>query len=174
MTDHKSFISKASKVIEWYAQLQGKFGGYLFLPLTLFVAWGCFARYFLRITVVGMIEIPSYLFLIGLALSAAYAMTLGGHIRVTLLVDRLSRKVRTVTDLICLILSLIVCSFICWACIVTALRWLKSNNISADLGLPLFPLMFILVIGFLVLCLELLFELLEFNTKMKERDVIGE
>jgi TRAP-type C4-dicarboxylate transport system permease small subunit len=174
MSHYMDFFKFAGRVIERYAYWQGTIGGYLFLPLTLYVAYGCFARYVLRIAVPGMIEIPSYTFLVALALSAALSMKLGGHIRVTLIIDKLSRKSKNVFDLICLIASFIFCAFICWACAVTALQWFQSNNISADLGLPLSLLMALVVIGFLTLCLEIIVELASVETKMKERDTIGE
>jgi TRAP-type C4-dicarboxylate transport system permease small subunit len=164
----------AGRIIEKYGYWQGMVGGFLFLPLTLYVAYGCIARYVLRIAVPGMMEIPSYAFLVALALSAALAMKLGGHIRVTLIIDKLSQRSKKAFDLICLIASFVFCAFICWACAVTAFRWSQSQNISADLGLPLSLLMALVVIGFLALCLEIVVELASVEAKMKERDTIGE
>lgn len=155
--------------IERYSRIQGIAGGWLLLVIAPFVAWGAIGRYVFRMSVPGMLEIPSYAFLISLALAAALTMKLGGHIQVTLFIDRLKQKPRKIIDMLGLFLSLIFCIFLCWACGDTAVKWYQSKNISTDLEMPQFPLMLIASLGFLVLCLQIMVEITNYKTK-NEKD----
>jgi TRAP-type C4-dicarboxylate transport system permease small subunit len=154
--------------IEGYCRIQGIIGGWLLLVIAPFVAWGAIARYIFRMSVPGMLEIPSYAFLIALTLAAALTMKLGGHIKVTLLIDHLKQKPRSIIDIGGLFLSLIYCSFLCWACGDTAMKWYQSKNISTDLEIPQFPLMIIACLGFLVLCLQIIVIMTNYKTKKVE------
>jgi TRAP-type C4-dicarboxylate transport system permease small subunit len=152
-------VGKFGKFIEDWSRIQGMIGGSMLLLLTLFISYSSLARYGLRISVPGMIEIPSYAFLISIALAAAFTLQIGGHIRVTMLIDKCGPKNRKAADIFGFVMTLIFCGFLGWAVFVTAQNWTKQNQLSTDLEIPLYVLMFIVTFGFFTLCMQLFVEI---------------
>jgi TRAP-type C4-dicarboxylate transport system permease small subunit len=170
--NNQSILYIVGNGIEKYCRLQGIVGGWLLLALTCYVTWGAFGRYVFRLSVPGMLEIPSYGFLVALALAAALTMKMGGHIRVTMLIDRLGKRSRSIIDIVGLFLSLIFSGFVCWACGQTGLKWFQSHIVSTDIKFPLFILMAIVVLGFLALCLQIIVIIINYGTKMVKDEVM--
>jgi TRAP-type C4-dicarboxylate transport system permease small subunit len=110
--------------------------------------------------------------IIGLAIVVTVVFALGytelekNHIVVRVLVDRFPQRVRAIVYIITSFISLGVWALIAWAAVaILRERWLMEE--SQLLEIPYFPIRFIWVLGLLVFCLVLLFNLLMLLSQRK-------
>lgn len=147
-------------------QLNGKVGfvvGWLVLVTTLISAYNAVVRKTFNMSSNGLLEIQWYLFGAVFLLGAAYTLKENAHVRIDLLVQHLPVKVQLWIDIlgyVFFMLPLIV--FITRNGFDFALKSLQVNEYSPDVGgLIRWPAKSLIVIGFGLLGLQMLSELIK-------------
>lgn len=93
----EDLLNSMSRVV---SELAGVIAPLLLLLMALFISWDVFARYVLNEPTIWANEISTYM-VVGVALiGASYAYRSGAHIRVEILLDRLSPLMRTKLELV--------------------------------------------------------------------------
>lgn len=91
-------IARSHRVLEtlanWTVQAAGIIAPLCLLLIAVFIAWDVFARYVLNAPTVWANEIATYLMVSVALIGSSYAYRLGAHIRVEILLDRLSEPAR--------------------------------------------------------------------------------
>lgn len=82
-------------------------GGIMLLAMMAIIMWQVIARYFLKVSTPWCEELARYLFIYVIMIGSAACVCTGGHVSVTLLVDRLPKKVAYAVS----IFSSVVCIF---------------------------------------------------------------
>ncbi|MDX1466780.1 MAG: TRAP transporter small permease [Halomonas sp.] len=104
----------------------------------------------------GLAEISGFLLVGASFLGLAYTFVHGGHIRVTLLVGRLSPAPRAFVEVFCLSIALILCLYLGWY-----LYWLLADSIAFNetsyglLRIPLWIPQSAMLLGVVLFCLAL-------------------
>lgn len=124
-------------------------GGALLLGMTFLTCADIVGRLF-RTPVFGVVELMSFMGALVVALALPDTHAKGGHIGVELLVNRLSSRTRNVIDLFTGILSLLLFSIITWQMLDYARKIKLSGEVSMNLGLPEYMVIFVLGCGLLL------------------------
>ncbi len=144
-------IHTTSKALNWVACF-----AVILLVMGVFV--DVFARWINR-PVRGNIDTAELLLIPAVFFAMAYTHRLDGHIRVEILYTRFSTRVKGIMDSITLLIATGVYGFIIWSMANRVWRIVTSPDpgpITIGLAIPIYPLLIVVVVGFILLCLELL------------------
>ncbi len=117
-------------------------------------------RYFFNSPLGGAYELmEDYLMLVATFLGAALCYRRGGFIRVTILMERLPRKVSIPINYFSQIITILYGVILTFASILNLSRTVAQGTMLGTLPLPKWPGMAFIVLGLLLLSLLLLFDL---------------
>jgi len=100
--------------------------------------------------------------------SWGYTQTVGGHIRVTLFMSRLSRRSQTVVNLLMSLVALAIFSIITWQGVVVALSYWHQGRYVDIINVPLFYFQLLVPLGGFVTSLVLITQILHLITEMRK------
>ena len=142
----------------------GKFCAVLCLAAALISAGNAFIRYLFKISSNGALEIQWYLFSGMFLFAAAYTLLKNEHVRVDVIYGNLSDRARLWIDLVCTVLFLVpfagLMTYWCWEYLFLP-AWISGEDSSAPGGLIRWPAKLIPVIGFALLLLQAVSEVIK-------------
>jgi TRAP-type C4-dicarboxylate transport system permease small subunit len=107
----------------------------------------------------GAYEITGFLEVILISFSIGYCATKKGHIAVSLIEDRIPKRMLSVLDSIVAILGTGLYLVLAWQCYLYAKTVAHTGELSISLEIPFYPLIFAIAFGFLMLALVLITDL---------------
>ena len=115
-------------------------------------------RYLANSPIKGSYEMIGLLLVCLTAAGIGYCQLEQKHIRVSIIIDRLSRRGQAIMDSLASLVGLGGISLICWYTFLQAKRYifLTRGEVTDILGIPFYPFMFILFVGFILFALLLL------------------
>ncbi|OWS72150.1 sugar transporter [Polynucleobacter aenigmaticus] len=158
------FWGTLSSGIDRLNQLLGKIAGIMILLSCVVSATNALLRYGLDISNNWPLELQWYLFSAAVMLGASYTLKRNEHVRVDLIYSQLSDRGRLYTDLFGLILFLMpACILFTWLSWTTLFypSWLVSEHSLNAGGLPRYPIKLIVPLGFFMLSLQGLSEIIK-------------
>jgi TRAP-type C4-dicarboxylate transport system permease small subunit len=108
---------------------------------------------FLRHPIFGSVEIVGFMATLAVALALPYTHHVKGHIGVEILVRRYSKRTQHVIDLVTGILSLVLFSIVTWRMAVYAHEMQLSGEVSMNLELPEYLVIYTVSFCFMVFAL---------------------
>ena len=158
----KSLLS-LSRSIDRLNEQVGRLVYWLVLVAVLISAGNAISRYTLNLSSNAWLEIQWYLFSAIFLLSAGYTLLYNQHVRIDVVSARLSRRARAWIDILGTLLFLlpvaIAILWMSWPIFVTAF---KVHEMSSNAGgLPVWPARLLMPVGFLLLTLQGLSELVK-------------
>lgn len=109
----------------------------------------------------GTVEITEILGAIILGGSLAYCQHMKGHISVGVIVERFPKFYQALTDSITHFLAMIFSGILTWQIINYSISMLQEGYVTGHLGIPLAPFIFLVGIGFFIMSLVLLRDVLQ-------------
>ena len=158
------FWLKISAGIDRINQLLGKFASIMILLSCVVSAVNALLRYGLDISNNWPLELQWYLFSAAVMLGAAYTLKRNEHVRVDLIYSRLSDRGRIWVDLFGLFLFLMpACILFTWLSWTTLFypSWLVMEHSLNSGGLARYPIKFVVPLGFFMLSLQGLSEIIK-------------
>ncbi|MDD5204947.1 MAG: TRAP transporter large permease subunit [Desulfobacterales bacterium] len=119
-------------------------------------------RYFLNSPLTGAIEIVGLALLVLIVAVIPYIGAMNRHITIDFLLNAVSERKRLIINSVVTTVSLFLVGVIIWRTVVYGFFLLKSNQTTSVLGIPLFPFVFILALGFALYWLVLLSDLVRY------------
>lgn len=113
----------------------------------------------------GSVELTEMLGAILLAMGVGYTQIMKGHISVGVLVDTFPPRVQGIVDSITTLISLFMSSLLAQQTWIYGVRMMDRGYTTAHLLIPLYPSIFLVAIGFIILALVLLRDLI-INVKL--------
>jgi TRAP-type mannitol/chloroaromatic compound transport system permease small subunit len=152
-----------SRGIDWLNGQVGKLVYWLVLVAVLISAGNAVSRYSLSLSSNAWLEIQWYLFSAIFLFSAGYTLLNNQHVRIDIISGRLSRRAQTWIDILGTLLFLfpmaITIMWLSWPVFVTAF---KVHEMSSNAGgLPVWPARLMMPVGFLLLILQGLSEIIK-------------
>ena len=149
-----------------------KYGHFLAIGILVFMMFMTFAnvtgRYFYR-PIYGTFELTG----MGLALliffSLGYTQLKKEHISVSFIVDKFPPRVQAIVDVIWNTIFFALVCLLSWQLYQYALRLLRGNDKTVDLGIPMYIFSIAASIGILLFALVLLIDLLKSISKVVEK-----
>ncbi len=117
-------------------------------------------RYLFNAPITGVFELTEFMVLILIFSFLAYTQSGKGHVSVDLLVSRFPEKMQTAISLINHSLCLVLMGLITYMGFERALELMEYQEASPNLGVPIYPFVFYLVVGCAVMCIEYIRDLL--------------
>jgi len=109
----------------------------------------------------GSVELVSFMGVIAIACSLPFTHMEGGHIGVELVVRKFSKKIRDIIKLCTEVLSLILFSLVTWKMFEYCIKVKNSGELSMNLQLPEYGVIFLLGCGFVILIITILYSILK-------------
>ena len=139
---------------------------FLLIPMMLLTSADVSLRKLFSVTIPGTMELSSYMLALFILLGLSYTHQRRAHVRVTLLLNLFSPKVKTAVEILLHILSL--------AMLIVLIKegWiiaLEETTVSDLLRIPENPFRMALVIGCFTFALELLVDIAEGLQKLRGR-----
>jgi TRAP-type transport system small permease protein len=118
-------------------------------------------RYFFNAPIQGSFELTTLFMSIIVALGLSYCALEKAHVRVDIITMNLSAKVQLILDCIANFCSFALCVLLSWQIFLRALSLIDAGITTLVLRIPIFPFVFIVDLGILVLCIVFLSDFLE-------------
>ena len=128
-------------------------------------------RYLFNKPITGVFELTEFMVLIVIFSFLAYTQHGKGHVSVDLLVTLFPGKIQKYISLFNHSLCLILMGLITYMGIMRAFELVEYQEASPNLGVPIYPFVFFLVLGCVVMCIEYVRDLLRiFGEKTEDAD----
>ena len=115
-------------------------------------------RYLLNKPIMGSYEIVEILMMILVVVGFAQTQMKDGHIRVTLFIDHMPARVKTLVDALGLVVAAVAILLVAYAGVLQAKITTAQLLTTTVLLIPLYPFYYILSIGYFVFAMVLLFD----------------
>ena len=126
----------------------------LFAMMTITIS-DVFLRKFTNTSILGTVELTEFMMVIVVFCSLAQCEVDDGHIRVELIMDKFGPKVRTFTDIFTQTLCTVLFALMSTSIYHHAINMKSSGEVTMDLGLPMYPFVYIGFFGCIVMTLVL-------------------
>ena len=169
------FWRTLSAGIDRLNQLLGKIASILILLSCIVSATNALLRYGLDISNNWPLELQWYLFSAAVMLGTSYTLQRNEHVRVDLIYSQLSDRGRIYIDLFGFVLFLMpACILFAWLSWTTLFypSWLISEHSLNAGGLPRYPIKLIVPLGFFMLSLQGLSEIIKRVGALKGKDAL--
>ena len=139
------------------------FGMLLILPLMLLTSADVIGRAAWARPIPGIVELSSYMLDVFILLGLAYTQQVKGHVRVSMLTSRLPQRFQLSLEILVTLLSLFIMVLLAWQGWVVGM---EETAVSDMLRIPQRPFKLLVGVAALLLCLELVIDLVSAFTKV--------
>jgi TRAP-type C4-dicarboxylate transport system permease small subunit len=150
------------KATFWLSNL----GMVLLIPMMLLTTGEVIGRAVWSKPIPGSMELSSYMLAVFVLLGIAYTHQVKGHVRVSMLVSRLSGRVQAAIEVVTTLLSLCIVGIVAWQGWVLAM---EEKAVSDMLRIPQAPFKFLVFVAGVALCVEVLLDLSDAIKKLVGR-----
>ena len=144
------------KAIQKLNRLIAGAGALFLIPLMLLTAADVTGRSLFNRPIAGTMDLSQYMLAVFILLGLAYSQQAKAHVRVSLLVSRLSRRSQALAAIVSTLISLCALGVLAWQGWVVG--W-EEKTVSDMLRIPQYPFRLLLSMAASLFCLELLIDL---------------
>ncbi len=158
-----TLLLKLSQLIDWLNERVGKGAFWLVLLMTVISAGNATVRFIFNYSSNGLLEIQWYLFAAVFILCSPYTLQKNEHVRIDVVSGKLSPRGQAVIDIIGTLFFLLpMVIAVLWLSLPLVADSIKINEMSANAGgLIRWPVKILLPIGFTLLALQGISELIK-------------
>lgn len=135
-------------------------GGVFLVALMVLTVIHAMGRYFFGKPIPGLVEMSSFMLVVIIFLTGAYTEIQKGHTVIGIVLERLSERTQAIIDSITYILSLAFVVVAIWRTVAQGVFLMGAEYESAVLGIPHAPFLFVVALGWLMLGLAILVNLI--------------
>lgn len=158
MTQASNFLKNVSSLL---ATILGYVSGVTMVLGVFFIAADVVLRYLFNKPILGGSEVVGLLMVIAVSTGLVYTGSKDGHISITLVFVRLSKRIQTIIVPCIYFLSLCLFGLMSWRSVVQGLKWQAENPVTQTLSIPYFPFSYLIAFACAVFCLVLLIKFLD-------------
>jgi TRAP-type transport system small permease protein len=163
-------IESVSKKLGWLSAKLAYVGALALFIMMCLTAADVIGRYLFNHPITGVFEITEYLVLILIFSFIGYTQSQKGHVAVDLLLVKFPNRIRNIIEFCNHFICLLLMCLITWMGVEKALELKEVGEASPNLQIPAYPFVFFLVLGCVVMCIELLRDILELIPSGKQGD----
>jgi len=141
-------------------------GMFFLIPMMLMTSVDVVGRALWARPLPGVVELSSYMLAIFILLGVAFTQQAKGHVRVSMLLDRLPERARLVVNVVTTLFSLFIMALLAWQGWVVGM---EEKAVSDMLRIPQMPFKLLVAVAGSLLCLELLVDLFEALKALQRR-----
>lgn len=119
-------------------------------------------RKFFLAPIEGTAELVGIFLVIAASMGLGWCMLTKGHVRISIVMERMPKKLQIVVDIISYLIGLAATGIIIWQASIRMYEYFFKTlgGITPILGLPIWPFMLVMVIGFIWLAVILVIHLI--------------
>ena len=149
---------KVKSIIQKVTRITAYAGMVLLVPMMLLTSLDVVTSKLWTTPVPGSMELSSFMLSVFVLLGVAYTHQVRGHVRVTMLTDRLPEKYYEILNIFTTLLTLFIVGIVVWQGLVVAF---EAHEVSDMLRIPALPFRLLVSVAALLLALELVFDLVD-------------
>ncbi len=149
---------KVRTILQTMTRVVAYIGMAVLVPMMLITSADVTMRSLWSKPIPGTLELSSFMLAILILLGVAYTHQMKGHVRATMLTDRLPEKLREGLNIVTTLLTLLIVTIVLWQGIVLAF---ESGAVSDMLRIPELPFRLLVSVAALLLAIELMFDLVD-------------
>jgi TRAP-type C4-dicarboxylate transport system permease small subunit len=161
-------LLKRSELFSSTLAYLGAFSLFVMMCLT---AADVLGRYIFNAPITGAFELTEFLVLILIFSFLANAQARKAHVTVDMILSRFPKTIRVYVEFFNHAISLVLMILIAWIGAQRALELKEVAEASPNLGIPVYPFAFFLVLGCIVMCIEYIRDLIRAAKRVKGDDV---
>jgi len=161
-------ILKIEKVIRKITNTLCYFGMGSLVTLMFLGTFDVLGRYFFNRPIKGAYEVSEILLASVVFFGLAYALAVGGHVRVDTFVSLLRPRRAAIIGVIISLLSIIIFVLIGWQGAELAIKSWKDHRLIDVIFIPIAPFQLLVPLGALAVCLELIIQMLHFSMDIRK------
>jgi TRAP-type C4-dicarboxylate transport system permease small subunit len=155
------FVHQSTKVVAPIVRWVNHAGVTILAMMMLLTVADVTLRYFFNKPILGSYEITEFMMTMLAAFTLGYAAILKAHVNVDLVYTRLPERVQGIISIFTNLVCVVFFGLMFWRNIYQSSVLRQAHAMSPALSIPEFPFMFILGIGFGIVALVFLLQLLE-------------
>lgn len=156
-----AFVVKTRTLAETLSKLALFLGMGWVMVMMLLTTFDVAGRTFFSSPIPGSIELGEFMLAIFGVLGMAYTHFAGANVKVTMLTDILPPRLRNFVECLTDLMALVIMAFLTWHGGVSAIEEMHAGTTTDNLGIPTFPIYWLLSIGAGLLTLVILVRLME-------------
>jgi TRAP-type transport system small permease protein len=157
----QKFVHQSTKVIDPIVRWVNNAGVIILAMMMLLTVADVTLRYFFNKPILGSFEITEFMMTMLAAFTIGYAAILKVHVNIDLVYTRLPERLQGMISIFTTLVCVVFFGLMSWRNIYQSSVLRQANAMSPALSIPEFPFMFILGIGFGIVALVFLLQLLE-------------
>ena len=151
------FSERSGKVIDRIINYLAAVAGAFTIAVMLVICYEVIMRYFFRKPPVWPVEICEYLLYLVALLGAAWLLKEHGHVRVDIVIGRLSLRTQTLLNVVTSAIGVIICLAIGWYGVGSTIdHFQRGIPVVKTLAIPKAPLLAFIPLGFFLLAIQFL------------------
>ena len=154
------------KTIDWILNRLKIIGAICLVGMTFLTCADVVGRFF-RYPIFGSVEIVGFMATLAVAMALPYTQQLKGHIGVEILVRILPEKTQAIIDLCTSFLSFGLFTLITWQMAVYAYEMHESGEVSMNLELPEYYVIYVVAFCFVIFSLIILRDIIQNISKLR-------
>lgn len=158
MTKDAGMFDKFRSIIQTITRVVSYTGMALLVPMMLLTSADVTTRSLWSKPIPGTLELSRFMLAILILLGVAYTHQMKGHVRATMLTDRLPEKWRESLNILTTLLTLFIVVIVLWQGVIVAF---ESGAVSDMLRIPELPFRLLVSVAALLLAFELVFDLVD-------------
>ena len=123
-------------------------------------------RKLLSKSILGTVEVTEFMLVFVIFLTLALTQIMNGHVKVDLVMSRFGERAQGIVDMITQLICFILTVVITWSTLIYSEKMRLSHEVSQDLWLPVFPVIYVVALGFALLALTLLIKFIAASIKV--------
>lgn len=151
------------KTVQAISDRMKDIGAACLIGMTVLTCADVVGRYF-KHPIFGSVELVSYMAVLAVTMSLPYTHATNGHIGVEILVRKFSLKAQRIVDIATHIASLAFFGVVSWRMFLYAASMRASGEVSMNLQLPEYLVIFVVALSFVAFSLIILKDILELLT----------
>ena len=160
--EEKRFVEKQN-LVQKFDTLLAEIAGWLVVIMMLIISYDVFMRYVFDSPTRWSLEISEYLLLAVVYFSGAWALPAGGHVRVDIIYNKLSKKTQALVEIFLGFLGFIFTAILTYESILFVIDGIVTKARSDTyLEVLQWPIRSLTVIGAGLLCLEFIFRIIKY------------
>ena len=151
-----------SRKLGWFSAVLAYVGAFSLFVIMCLTTADVVGRYIFNRPITGVFELTEYLVLILIFSFIGYTQSQKSHVAVDLLMGKVPEKIKVLIDIGNHVACLILMILITWMGVEKAFDLRAVGEASPNLQIPAYPFAFFLVLGCVVMCIELLRDIIGF------------
>ena len=156
-----------SKALDKFSGLLKVIGAAALTIMMLLTVVDVVGRFF-KSPIFGSVELVGFLATIVIATALPYTYKVDGHVGVEILVRLLSKKTQLIIDIFTRTISLVLFCLVTWQMFLYAEDIYKTGEVSMNLELPLYYIIYLLAFGLLIFSVTILETILKNIQQLRE------